>query len=55
MGTEGPPREARDEAQDPGAQERPPPEDREGGVDPDEEVADGPAGATEARTPGMGA
>jgi hypothetical protein len=52
MGTDERPRGAREDRE--GDEERPPPEDRDGGVDPDERVADGPAGATEAETPGMG-
>jgi hypothetical protein len=50
MGTEERPRDEAREADE----ERPPPEDRDGGVDPEEEVADGRAGAKEAKTPGMG-
>jgi hypothetical protein len=53
MGTQRPPGEREPDGEQ-GREGRPPPEDRDGGVDPDERVADGPAGATEAETPGMG-
>jgi hypothetical protein len=54
MGTDQGPRDGRKDPRERRDEEPPPAEDRPGGVDPEEQVADGPAGATEARTPGMG-